>query len=200
MTDWLLALVPQYGLWLLMITTFLSCLALPIPASILMLTAGGFAAVDELVLWQVLLAATLGALAGDQTGYWTGRRFGTRALQSTRHHDPARDRLLARATRLMQRQGLIAVFLTRWLFSPLGPWVNLVAGSTHYSALRFTLAGAAGETLWATLYIGAGYAFSGNVVAASDAIGSALGLIGGMAAVLILGAWIWGSLTPSNTD
>ena len=34
MTDWLLALVPQYGLWLLAATTFLSCLALPIPASI----------------------------------------------------------------------------------------------------------------------------------------------------------------------
>ena len=33
MTDWLLGLVPQYGLWLLAATTFLSCLALPIPAS-----------------------------------------------------------------------------------------------------------------------------------------------------------------------
>jgi membrane-associated protein len=36
MTDWLLALVPQYGLWLLAATTFFSCLALPFPASILM--------------------------------------------------------------------------------------------------------------------------------------------------------------------
>ena len=41
MTDWLLALVPTYGLWLLAAATFLSCLAIPIPVSILMLAAGG---------------------------------------------------------------------------------------------------------------------------------------------------------------
>ena len=41
MTDWLLALVPQYGLWLLFFVTLFSCLALPLPASIMMLTAGG---------------------------------------------------------------------------------------------------------------------------------------------------------------
>ena len=58
MTDWLLALVPQYGLLLLAATTFLSCLALPLPASILMLTAGGFAAAGDLVLWQAFAAAT----------------------------------------------------------------------------------------------------------------------------------------------
>ena len=29
MTDWLLALVPTYGLWLLAAATFLSCLAIP---------------------------------------------------------------------------------------------------------------------------------------------------------------------------
>ena len=37
MTDWLLALVPTYGLWLIGFTTLASCLALPIPASIIML-------------------------------------------------------------------------------------------------------------------------------------------------------------------
>ena len=50
MTDWLLALVPQYGLWLLAATTFFSCLALPFPASIMMLTAGGFVAAGDLAL------------------------------------------------------------------------------------------------------------------------------------------------------
>ena len=75
MTEWLLALVPQYGLWLLAATTFLSCLALPFPASILMLTAGGFAAAGDLILWQALLAAAGGGIAGDQLGYWSGARL-----------------------------------------------------------------------------------------------------------------------------
>ena len=34
MTEWLLALVPTYGAWLLAGVTFLSALALPVPCSI----------------------------------------------------------------------------------------------------------------------------------------------------------------------
>lgn len=190
MTDWLLALVPQYGLWLLAATTFLSCLALPFPASILMLTAGGFAAAGDLVLWQAFLAAAAGGIAGDQLGYWVGRSFGAAFLARLRK-DAARDKLLAKASTLMQRRGVMAVFLSRWLVSPLGPWVNLTAGSTGYDWHRFTLAGVAGEAVWAGLYVGAGYAFAGNVQAASDMLGSVLGMVAGASAVLILGYWLW---------
>ena len=191
MTAWLLALVPQYGLWLLAATTFLSCLALPFPASILMLTAGGFAAAGDLVLWQCLAAAAAGGIAGDQLGYWAGRGFGATFLSRLRA-DPARDRLLVRADAMMGRQGIFAVFLSRWLVSPLGPWVNLLAGSTRYGWGRFSTAGVAGETVWAGLYVGAGYAFAGNIEAASNALGSALGMIGGAGAVLALGYWLFG--------
>jgi len=195
MTDWLLALVPQYGLALLAATTFLSCLALPLPASVLMLTAGGFAAAGDLVLWQVFGAAATGGVLGDQLGYWAGRRYGT-AFVGRLRSDPARDRLLARADALIDRQGMLAVFLSRWLFSPLGPWVNLIAGSSGHGWTRFTLAGLAGELIWAALYVGAGYGFAGNVAAASQALGSALGLVGGAGAVLALGYWLFSSTTP----
>lgn len=194
MTDWLLGLVPQYGLWLLAATTFLSCLALPIPASILMLTAGGFAAAGDLVLWQAFAAAAAGGIAGDQLGYWAGRGLGASVLARLRT-DPGRDRLLARADAMMDRRGLVAVFLTRWLLSPLGPYVNLVAGSTRYGWMRFCLAGVAGEAVWAGLYVGTGYGFAGNIAAANQAIGSALGMIGGAGAVVALGYWFFGSAT-----
>lgn len=192
MTDWLLGLVPQYGLWLLAATTFLSCLALPLPASILMLTAGGFAAAGDLVLWQAFGAAAAGGIAGDQLGYWAGRGFGARVLARLRR-DTGRDRLLAKADALIDRRGVLAVFLTRWLLSPLGPYVNLVAGSTGYGWGRFTAAGAAGEAVWAGLYVGFGYGFAGNVEAASEALGSALGMVAGAGAVLALGYWLFGS-------
>lgn len=192
MTDWLLGLVPQYGLWLLAATTFFSCLALPFPASILMLTAGGFAAAGDLVLWQAFLAAAAGGVAGDQLGYWAGRGVGHSVLSRLRK-DPARDRLLARADAMMDRRGVLAVFLSRWLVSPLGPYVNLIAGSTAYGWPRFTAAGVAGESVWAGLYVGFGYGFAGNVEAASQALGSALGMVGGAGAVLALGYWLFSS-------
>lgn len=192
MTDWLLGLVPQYGLWLLAATTFLSCIALPFPASVLMLTAGGFAAAGDLVLWQAFAAAAAGGIVGDQLGYWAGRGLGAAVLARLRA-DPARDRLLAKADAMMDRRGLVAVFLTRWLISPLGPYVNLIAGSTRHPWARFTAAGVAGEAVWAGLYVGTGYGFAGNVAAASQAIGSALGMIGGAGAVVALGYWLFGS-------
>jgi membrane protein DedA with SNARE-associated domain len=192
MTDWLLGLVPQYGLWLLAATTFLSCLALPFPASILMLTAGGFAAAGDLVLWQAFGAAAAGGIAGDQVGYWAGRGFGATTLARLRT-DPGRDRLLEKADAFIQRKGVLAVFFSRWLVSPLGPYVNLIAGSTAYAWARFTAAGVAGESVWAGLYVGTGYGFAGNVEAANQALGSALGMIGGAGAVLALGYWLFTS-------
>lgn len=63
MPDWLLGQVPTYGLWLFAASTFLSCLALPIPASILMLAAGGFVAAGDLpLLGSVGRGPVLGAV------------------------------------------------------------------------------------------------------------------------------------------
>lgn len=193
MTDWLLALVPQYGLWLLVSVTFLSCLALPIPASILMLTAGGFVAAGDLVLWQTFAAAALGGILGDQLGFWAGRGLGAPLLTRLRR-DPSRDQLLGRAVTMMEARGVIAVFLTRWLFSPLGPWVNLTAGSTGYRWITFTTAGVAGEAVWSGLYVGMGYGFAGNIEAANDMLGSVLGLLAAGAAMVILGLWLRNAL------
>jgi membrane protein DedA with SNARE-associated domain len=192
MTAWVLSLVPQYGLWLIFATTFLSCLALPFPASIVMLAAGGFAAAGDLQLLQAFLAAASGGIAGDQVGYWGGRSFGAPFLARL-GADPGRERLLARAHDLMDRRGSSAIFFSRWLVSPLGPWVNLVAGSTGYGWKRFSFVSVAGEAVWAGLYVGAGYFFAGNIQAASDTIGSALGMVAGAGAVVILGYWLFSS-------
>jgi membrane protein DedA with SNARE-associated domain len=189
MTDWLLALVPQYGLWLLAATTFFSCLALPFPASILMMTAGGFVAAGDLVLVNTVAAAAAGGIAGDQVGFWAGRKIGTPLLNRLRR-DPGRDKLLSRAVAMLKKKGVAAVFLTRWLFSPLGPWVNLVTGATGFRWYLFTAAGVAGELVWAGLYVGMGYVFAGNIQAASDMLGSILGLLAGGAAVMVLGLWV----------
>lgn len=189
MTDWLLGLVPTYGLWLLAATTFLSCLALPFPASIMMLTAGSFVGSGDLELVPTLLAAALGGILGDQLGFWAGRWLGQPLLGRLRA-DPARDKLVGRAVEIMQRRGVIGVFLSRWLFSPLGPWVNLTAGSTGYGWTRFALAGVAGELVWAGIYVGMGYGFSGSLEQASSTLGSALGLIAAATAMVFLGLWL----------
>ena len=111
MTDWLLAAVPGYGPWLVAAVTFLSCLALPVPASLLMLAAGGFAAAGDLALWQVAGGALAGAVAGDQAGLLGGaggrpcpdvaawRRTGARAATLAQGARPAgRERVPPRSS------------------------------------------------------------------------------------------------------
>lgn len=189
MTEWLLALVPQYGLWLIALTTLCSCLALPFPASIVMLAAGGFAAAGDLVLWQVVAAALGGAVVGDQIGYAAGHYGGARLVDRLAK-SPGRGVVIEKARSVMVTRGAIAVFLTRWLFSPLGPYVNVLSGAMRNKWSRFTIWGIAGEAVWCGLYVMMGRGFAGNLQAASDMLTSVLGLVAAGTAMLGLGGWL----------
>ena len=65
---------------MIFVSAFLSCLLVPIPTSLMMLTGGAFAAAGDIALWQVALAAWVGAVLGDQTGFFIGRKGGKAAL------------------------------------------------------------------------------------------------------------------------
>lgn len=185
MTEWLLGLVPVYGGWLLAVGTFLSCLALPIPASMLMLAAGGFAAAGDLTLAGSAAAALAGAVAGDQTGFFAGRLGGAGLLARLGE----RAAPLGRAVDLLARRGGVAVFLSRWLLSALGPYVNVAAGAAGQGWLRFTLWGVAGEAVWVAVYVGVGWSVAGNLATAS---GMAVDVLGFLAAgAVAIGALWW---------
>ena len=190
MTDWLLGLVPQYGVWLLAACTFASCLAVPMPASILMLTAGGFVAAGDLSLATSVAGALGGAVAGDQAGYFGGRWGGGNLMDRL----GKRAAPLAKATKMLATRGGIAVFLTRWLFSALGPYVNLAAGASRQPWPVFTLWGIAGEAVWVGLYVGLGYGFTGNLEAASTLAVDILGMLAAGAVAVGLGYWLVSTL------
>lgn len=190
MTDWFLSLVPVYGPWLVGLATFLACLAVPMPASVIMLAAGGFVSAGDLALMPVLAAALGGAVAGDQLGYTIGRRGGVPLLDRLSQHR-GRARLIGQARRLTDERGRLAVFLSRWLFSPLGPYVNMLSGAIGQSRAVFTIWAVAGEVVWCSIYILTGRAFGGNLSAAADMLGSVLGLIASLTATLVLGYGLW---------
>ncbi|MCT2540642.1 DedA family protein [Sedimentimonas flavescens] len=186
-TDWLMAQLPVYGPWLLGITTFLSCLAIPVPSSLMMITSGAFVASGDLQLASVAGAAYVGAVVGDQAGFWVGRRA-QRVLPSP---ETKRGKLVASALNQLEKKGAIAVFLSRWMFSALGPWVNLAAGASGYAHPRFSLAGALGEAVWVSLYVGLGIVFGANLDAAADLAANALGFLAAGALAVALGWWLW---------
>jgi membrane-associated protein len=186
-SDTLVALLLSWGPALLAAVTFLSCLALPLPASLMMMAAGAFAAGGDLALPAVGGAALAGAVVGDVAGYATGR-VGARLLG--RLTGP-RAELLERARDFTLRRGAASVFLSRWLFSPLGPYVNFVAGAAAMGWLPFLAAGAAGEAVWVALYVGAGYLFADRIEALSSMAGSLSGALAAGAVTVGLGAALW---------
>ena len=190
MTEWLVSALATYGVVLLFLTTFFSCLALPFPASLLMLTGGAFIATGDLTAAPVVLSALFGALAGDQVGYQIGHR-GRASLQRLLARSEKRQRLFGVAETYLIRWGNWGVFLSRWLFSPLGPYVNFASGIAALPWLRYTVFGAAGEVVWVSLYVGLGYVFAGNITMAAELAGDALGLIAAVTTMGIFGFWIW---------
>ena len=186
MTDWLLTALAVSGVPLLFLTTFLSCLMVPVPSSLIMLAAGAFAAGGDFSLMAVLSGSYLGAVFGDQTGYAAGR-FARPRIERQLAGKAKAARMLLTARQRLSASGGMTVFLTRWLFSPLGPYVNLMAGAGGFSWRRFTVASAAGESVWVGLYAGLGWAFSSNIDMIADLSGNLTGALAAAAVVVLSG-------------
>jgi membrane protein DedA with SNARE-associated domain len=191
MTDALFGLVPVYGAWILLVATFLSCLAVPVPTSLMMLAGGAFAASGDLDLWAVALAAWIGAVLGDQVGFLIGRTGGAPLIARV-GRSPHAAEPVARATTFLRDRGGGAVFLSRWLFSPLGPYVNFLGGAGGLRWPVFTLWSGVGEAVWVVVYVALGFAFASRIDAIASLSGNLAGLLAA-GAVAVLLAWIlWG--------
>ena len=186
MTEALIALVPAYGLLLLAVITALSCFGLPVPSSILMILAGSLAASGDLSLVSVLAVTLCSAIVADQAGFLLGHFAGGRLLAWLGARGE-RKALVDRARAFTLRNGAASIYLTRWLFSPLGPYVNLITGALGYPWLRFLLWGSLGEATWVSLYVGLGYLFSAHVLAVIDIAGNASGLLAAAALTAFFG-------------
>ena len=198
MNETLLALVTSYGPLVIFASAFLSCLALPIPTSLMMLTGGAFAAAGELELFWVVVAAFGGAVIGDQTGYALGRYGGTPVVDRLAQ-SPSRKVIVARARKTVDERGGIGVFLSTWLFAPLGPWVNFVAGAAGLGWMRFTIADVLGEAIWVTLYVGLGMAFATQIDTISSIMGNIVGLLAALAVAYASLRWIRQALRHQKT-
>lgn len=199
MTEFLLSLIVDYGGGLLFLVTYLSCLAIPVPSSLLMLAGGGFVASGDLTALGVIGAAYLGAMLGDQTGFHLGKRAGD-LIETRFAKGRKRAALRQRALDLTTQYGGSGVFLSRWLFSPLGPYVNFVGGAAGLNWFSFTMWGAIGEAVWVSLYVGLGYAFADRISELADLLGSASGFMAAGVVTAGLGYWLRSVAKQAKSD
>jgi membrane protein DedA with SNARE-associated domain len=187
MTDTLLALVPTYGVGLILLALPLSCLALPVPSSILVMTAGGFAAAGDLTLWQVQAAAFAGFVVGDQVAYGIARKGGAQLVTRMKAR-PKLGSLFAKAETMLHQRGTLAVCLSRTIFSPLGPYLGYLSGALRLNWLGFTIAAVLGAACWSLGYSLLGYVFATQITQVASLISNAIGIVLAGAATLGL---IW---------
>jgi len=189
MNETVFALVSEYGAYVIFASAFLSCLALPIPTSLMMLSGGAFIVAGDLAAAPVVLAAFGGAVLGDQTGFLIGRYGGAPVIDRIAR-SPARRAVLTRARVLVNRHGMFGVFFSTWLVAPLGPWVNFVAGATGLTWVRFAISDILGEAIWVSLYVGLGYGFASQIDTIATLMGNIVGLLAALSAAGAMALWI----------
>lgn len=182
----LLDAMANYGSFAIFAAILLASIGAPLPATFLLVAAGSFVTQGEMDLWPVLLAGTLGAVIGDHIGYGIGRIGGRTFVHGVGQRFNAGG-MLTQAEATMDRWGGLGIFLSRWLLTAVGPYVNLTSGLMGYHLLRFSFWDIMGELLWVGLYVQIGRFFSDQLATISDALGDLTWVVLGVVAILFIG-------------
>jgi membrane-associated protein len=186
MREQLLALVAQYGSPALFAVVMVASLGAPLPIALLLIVTGSLAEQGAMNLWTAIAVAGTGSVLGDLGGYAIGRWGGLELINRFAGLMGGRDRLDRIEGRARRNAGLY-IFLTRWLLSPLGPWVNLASGIARYPWGRFLLWDVLGEFFGVALYISLGQIFSDRVLALDSVLGDVTWGILALTVALLVG-------------
>lgn len=186
MTETILSVFSVYGAPALFAIVAAGQFGIPLPTSILLLTAGALQADGDLSFWQLFAWGLAGAVVGDHVGYLIGR-FAASAIRDRIGRWPAAQKQLLKAEAFTRKWGDGSIFLSRWLFSPLGPYVNLTSGLSSHPVHRFSMADIAGEIVWIGGYLSLGAVFAQSIAELADIVANAAWMIGAGVITLILG-------------
>lgn len=150
-----------------------------VPGTAAIVALGALVPANAVLFWPLVLAATLGAVAGDGFSYWLGHRYKEAASQRwpLRRHPG----LLNRGEAFFEKHGGKAIVIAR--FTPgVRAIVPLVAGITGMAAIRFYSLNILSAVLWAPAHV-----LMGVIVGATLTI---LGAVAGRLEALFLGLFL----------
>ena len=126
-----------------------------LPGDSLLVTAGIFAAAGDLNVFAVLIGTSICAVAGDQVGYWIGRRAGE-TLYRRPDSKVFKRKHLERAHAFYEKHGAKTIVLAR--FVPIvRTFAPAVAGAAAMEYHRFVFYNIAGGILWVFSTVLLGY-------------------------------------------
>ena len=186
----ILRLVEHLGYLIVFLGVGIESLGVPVPGETALIIGAVLAGQGHLNPAGVAAVALAGAVLGDNTGYYVGRRWGhhlIRARGIRRIYDPRR---VAVAERFFERHGWTAVFFGRFI-AILRIFAGPLAGLHRMPWPRFLAANAAGGVLWVAAVVTAGLLVGGNLDHLIQLISRA-GYIGlATVAVLAVALFVW---------
>ena len=186
MNDQLLAAVSQYGAPVLFGIVTIAAIGAPLPITLLLIVVGSMISQGAMNLWWDIGADSAGSILGDQAGYAIGRWGGRVVVAKLSGLFGKHARLQAMEANA-KAWGGAGIFMTRWLLSPLGPWVNLASGAAGYPWSRFLFWDILGEITGAVAFISLGWFFSDRVMALYGVLGDLTWAIAALLAAIVLG-------------
>jgi membrane protein DedA with SNARE-associated domain len=151
------ALVSHWGYLAIFLVVVLGNLGLPIPEETILALAGYLVWRGTLRLPLVLAVGILSAIAGDNMGYWFGRRYGQAVLLRYAGWALGNPDRLESMRGFVTRYGAVGIFAARFV-AGLRFLAGPLAGATGLRPLPFMAANAVGAAVYVPLVVGAGYA------------------------------------------
>lgn len=176
-------LFSQYGYLVVGLGVMLEATGLPLPGESLMIGAAIYAATTHrLDIFVIVPVAALGAIVGDQIGYFIGRSVGFRVLARFGRKVGLSEERLELGRYLFRRYGGRVVFLGRFV-AVLRTFVALLAGANQMAWHSFLLWNALGGIGWTSLYGFGAYVLGDAVKRVSGPVGIVLAVVGAIALV-----------------
>jgi membrane protein DedA with SNARE-associated domain len=164
------------------IAVALETIVAPIPSEVILPLSGFYVGSGDLAYGWVVLAATVGSLAGALVIYALARVGGRALLLRHGRWQRIRESDLDRADDWFDRHGGWAVLVGR-LVPGARSLVSIPAGLSEMPLVRFVVLTAVGSALWNAALVGAGWALGRSY----EKVGDLLGPIGtGITAVIVL--------------
>jgi len=160
--DQIFSLISQYGYLVVFFGVLLESGGVPLPGETILIAAGAMVQQGHLELGDAIVFGILGAVLGDQIGYWVGREGGRPFVLRWGRYLLVTPERLARAERFFARHGGEAVFLARFV-AGLRVFGALVAGISRMRWRTFFFYNALGGMLWATAAVTVGYLLGGSL-------------------------------------
>jgi membrane protein DedA with SNARE-associated domain len=177
-------LFEHWGYAAICVSILLGNLGVPVPEESALVLAGYFVRQGDLRLPWVLFVGIISAIAGDNLGYWIGRRYGQEALKRFGRWVPLTPARLEGTRRFVTRYGGVGVFSARFI-TGLRFMAGPLAGSTGLRPLTFLTANTLGALLYVPLMVAAGYG-------AAYGLGVYLTRLGWVERMILIGASVGG--------